>query len=256
MQTHIKNQHDAHINTTLRAITSVGAKDSVYFTQKKKTLLFLFYTTIFTKHPHQFIYYTHSFIKIIFLLTFFIISHLPPPNPSFSSEYTPFFFTPSLSLPLPLFLLLLLLILSFFFFFLRIFFLPLLRQPITLLFTLNTPPSSSHHPYLYLRLSFLSFFFFFFFFFGIFFLPLLRQPITSTPRPRLVLHRPIHDPNHGFTGWSTNQAPQASIYLFVGLSMWVCLCVGMFMCWFVCVDVFVYGCVCVHLRKKKMRRLR
>ena len=72
----------------------------------KKNLRFLFYTITFTKHLHQFIYYIHFFIKIIFSLTFFIISHLLPPNPSFSFEYTPFFFTPSLSLSSPLFLLL------------------------------------------------------------------------------------------------------------------------------------------------------
>ena len=95
---------------------------------QKKTYFFLFYTITFTKHPHQFIYYTHFFIKIKFSLNFFIISHL------------------------------------------------------TLLFPLNTPPSSSHNPYLYLRLSVFSFFFFFFLFFflRIFFLPLLRQHITTT----------------------------------------------------------------------------
>ena len=80
----------------------------------KKNLLFLFYTITFTKHLHQFIYYTHFFIKIIFSLNFFIISHL------------------------------------------------------TLFFPLNTPPSSSHNPYLYLRLSVFSFFLFFFFFFFFF----------------------------------------------------------------------------------------
>ena len=140
-------------NKGLRAITSVCTKDSVYFTQKKKTYFFLFYTITFTKHPHQFIYYIHFFIKIIFSLTFFIISHLLPPNPSFSFEYTPFFFTPSLSLSSPLFLLL------FFFFWKNLF---LSSSPSThhkhsintLLFPLNTPPSPSHHPYLYLRLSF------------------------------------------------------------------------------------------------------
>ena len=88
----------------VRAITSVCAKDFIYFTQKN--LLFLFYIITFTKHPHQFIYYTHFFIKIIFFLNFFIISHPPSPNPSFSSEYTPFFFAPSLSLSSPLFFLL------------------------------------------------------------------------------------------------------------------------------------------------------
>ena len=46
-----------------------------------KNLFFLFYIITFTKHLHQFIYYTQFFIKIIFFLTFSIISHLPPPNP-------------------------------------------------------------------------------------------------------------------------------------------------------------------------------
>ena len=62
---------------SIRVITSVCAKDSVYFTQKP---IFLFYTITFTKHQRQFIYYTHFFIKIIFSLTFFIISHLSPLN--------------------------------------------------------------------------------------------------------------------------------------------------------------------------------
>ena len=47
-------------------------KFSVYFTQKN--LLFLFYTSTFTKHLHQFIYSTHLFNKIFNLFTFFIIS--------------------------------------------------------------------------------------------------------------------------------------------------------------------------------------
>ena len=38
-----------------------------------KNLLFLFYIITFTKHLHQFIYYTHFFIKIIFSLTFFLL---------------------------------------------------------------------------------------------------------------------------------------------------------------------------------------
>ena len=96
----------------IRAITSVFAKDSVYFTQKN--LLFLFYTITFTKHPHQFIYYTHIFIKIIISLTFFIISHLTLTF-SLDNPFFFFFFTASSSLSPPLFLLHLLL--SFFFFF-------------------------------------------------------------------------------------------------------------------------------------------
>ena len=38
-------------------------------------MLFLFYTSIFTKHPHQFIYSTHLFNKIFILLHFFYYSH-------------------------------------------------------------------------------------------------------------------------------------------------------------------------------------
>ena len=41
-----------------------------------KNLHFLFYTPIFTKHPHQSIYSTHLFNKIFILLQFFIISSL------------------------------------------------------------------------------------------------------------------------------------------------------------------------------------
>ena len=58
-------------------------KFSFYFAQKK--LLFLFYTLIFTKHPHQFIYSTHLFNKIFIIFPFFIIlslteTHLPQNN--------------------------------------------------------------------------------------------------------------------------------------------------------------------------------
>ena len=42
-----------------------------HFTPLKPT--FLFYTLIFTKHPHQFIYSTHLYNKIFILLQFFII---------------------------------------------------------------------------------------------------------------------------------------------------------------------------------------
>ena len=41
-----------------------------------KKLFFLFYTLIFTKHPHQFIYSIHLFNKIFILLPFFIILSL------------------------------------------------------------------------------------------------------------------------------------------------------------------------------------
>ena len=60
-----------------------NSKRFCLFYIKKKKLLFLFYTITFIKHQHQFIYYTHFFIKIIFFLTFSIISHLLPPNTYF-----------------------------------------------------------------------------------------------------------------------------------------------------------------------------
>ena len=41
----------------------------VYFA--KKYILFLFYTLTFTKHPHQFIYYTLYFIYIIIFLFYY-----------------------------------------------------------------------------------------------------------------------------------------------------------------------------------------
>ena len=49
----------------------------VYFT--RKNLLFLFYTSTFTKHPHQFIYSPHLFNKIFIILQFFIIHSLTAP---------------------------------------------------------------------------------------------------------------------------------------------------------------------------------
>ena len=45
----------------------------------EKNLLFLFYTSIFTNHLHQFIYFTHLFIKIFIILLIFIIHSLPAP---------------------------------------------------------------------------------------------------------------------------------------------------------------------------------
>ena len=74
----------------VRAITSVCAKDFVYFTQKN--LLFLFYIITFTKHPHQFIYYTHFFIKIIFSLTFLLLFPTYPHLTFLFSLNNPFFF--------------------------------------------------------------------------------------------------------------------------------------------------------------------
>ena len=46
-----------------------SCKFSVYFA--RKNLLFLFYTSTFIKHPHQFIYSTHLFNKIFIFFTFF-----------------------------------------------------------------------------------------------------------------------------------------------------------------------------------------
>ena len=72
-------------------------KFSVYFAKKKKkNLLFLFYTSTFTKYLYQFIYSTHLFNKIFIFFTFFIISFPleqthklvffvePQPHPSFN----------------------------------------------------------------------------------------------------------------------------------------------------------------------------
>ena len=151
-----------------RAITSVCAKDSVYFTQKN--LFFLFYTITFTKHQHQFIYYIHFFIKIIFSLIFFIISHLPPPNLFFFLWITPSSSSSSSSSSHYLYLYLCLSFFSIsFFFFLRIFFKNFFPSSYpsthhkhsinTLLFPLNNSfftPSLSLSPPL-----FLLFFFFF-----------------------------------------------------------------------------------------------
>ena len=65
------------ILTDLRASTSVGANFPSI--QHKKNLLFLFYTSNFTKHPHQFICSTHLFNKIFIFLQFFIILSLTAP---------------------------------------------------------------------------------------------------------------------------------------------------------------------------------
>ena len=39
-------------------------------------IFYLFYTSTFTKHPHQFIYSTHLFNKLFIILQFFIIYSL------------------------------------------------------------------------------------------------------------------------------------------------------------------------------------
>ena len=43
----------------------------IFYLFCKKNLLFLFYTSTFIKHSHQFIYFTHLFNKIFILFTFF-----------------------------------------------------------------------------------------------------------------------------------------------------------------------------------------
>ena len=60
-----------------KSIHISSSKFSVYFI--RKNLLFLFYTSTFTKHPHQFIYSTHLFIKIFIILLIFIIHSLTAP---------------------------------------------------------------------------------------------------------------------------------------------------------------------------------
>ena len=56
-----------------------SSKFSVYFT--RKNLLFLVYTSTFTKHLHQFIYSTHLFNKIFIILLIFIIHSRTDPQP-------------------------------------------------------------------------------------------------------------------------------------------------------------------------------
>ena len=61
----------------LRAFTSVLL--NFLSILHEKNLLFLFYTSTFTKHPHQFIYSTHLFNKIFIILLIFIIHSLTVP---------------------------------------------------------------------------------------------------------------------------------------------------------------------------------
>ena len=79
----IKSQTFLFLNQPIKSNYTSRCKFSFYFAQKK--LLFLFYTLIFTKHPHQFIYSTHLFNKIFIIFPFFIIlslteTHLPQNN--------------------------------------------------------------------------------------------------------------------------------------------------------------------------------
>ena len=53
-----------------------GCKFLIHFT---RNFFFLFYTPIFTKQTHQFIYFTHLFNKILIILQFFIILFLTTP---------------------------------------------------------------------------------------------------------------------------------------------------------------------------------
>ena len=62
--------------TLLRVTTSIRSNFFVYFI--RKNLLFLFYTSTFTK-PHHFIYSIHLFNKIFIFLQFFIIPSLTAP---------------------------------------------------------------------------------------------------------------------------------------------------------------------------------
>ena len=73
-----------------------SCKFSVYFT--RKNLFFLFYTITFTKHPHQFFYFTRHFNKIFTLLNFFIISLNHLSLYTLSLSFYPFFCFVALSL--------------------------------------------------------------------------------------------------------------------------------------------------------------
>ena len=55
---------------------------------KKKIYFFLFYTSIFIKHSHQFIYSTHLFNKIFIFLIFLLFSHSWPLSLSLSLSQT------------------------------------------------------------------------------------------------------------------------------------------------------------------------
>ena len=56
------------INSNSKSNHISSCKFFVYFV--RKNLLFLFYTSTFIKHPHQFIYSTHLFNKIFIFFTF------------------------------------------------------------------------------------------------------------------------------------------------------------------------------------------
>ena len=69
----------------------------IFYLFCKKTILFLFYTPIFTKHPHQFVYSTIYFIQIIIFLTFLLLFPFSPTTLPNSPKY----FLHSLSLYFP-----------------------------------------------------------------------------------------------------------------------------------------------------------
>ena len=63
-----------------------------YWPKKEKEetkILFLFYTSTFTKHPHQFIYSIHLFNKILILLPFLLFSHSWPFSQTQPSSSSP-----------------------------------------------------------------------------------------------------------------------------------------------------------------------
>ena len=69
----------------------------IFYLFCKKTILFLFYTPIFTKHLHQFVYSTIYFIQIIIFLTFLLLFPFSPTTLPNSPKY----FLHSLSLYFP-----------------------------------------------------------------------------------------------------------------------------------------------------------
>ena len=58
------NRVYCHINFLLKLkyVRASAQVDVKFLYILPKNILFLFYTPIFTKQPHQFVYFTHSFI--------------------------------------------------------------------------------------------------------------------------------------------------------------------------------------------------
>ena len=94
----IKSQTFLFLNQPIKSNYTGRCKFSFYFAQKK--LLFLFYTLIFTKHPHQFIYSIHLFHKIFIIFPFFIILSLTTFLSHTQSERTETHLPQNNSLPL------------------------------------------------------------------------------------------------------------------------------------------------------------